>query len=180
MRPMLIAVFAVSLPMALSAQTPTLPRRQRLALREAASSYNQPGQFYLVAATRSPYTVIDAYASRDSADSAASRAGDLYHVYGPYTGPATADPWQVLSITVRVRTDSGERTLEYDPRKVDAVFLSTSAVRKFLIPYYTRVYGPVVADSFATMVLRVPVPICHAFSIPCTNDSLLWMPTTRY
>jgi len=180
MRPMLLAVIAaVSLPVVLSAQKP-LPRRQRIALREAASSYNQPGEFYLVAANVRPYTVIAAYPTREAADSAARTAGAVYRSFGPYHGPATADPWEVLSITVRVRTAGGERTLEYNPRTVDAVFLSTSAMRKFLIPYYTSVYGHAVADSFATLVLRVQVPICHTFSIPCTNDSLLWMPTTRY
>jgi len=179
---MLLAVFAVSLPIALSAQKPTLPRRQRLALREAASSYNQPGQFFLVAATTSPYTVIDAYATRDAADSGARRAGDLYHVYGPYTGPATADPWQVLSISVRVRTARGDTTVEYNPRIVDAVFLSMSAVRKFLVPYYTRIYGPHVGDSLSAAILAVPVPRppCHALSMPCMGDSLLWMPAVRY
>lgn len=179
MRPMLLALIAAAVLPAIS-PAQALPLRQRRALREAASSYRQPGEFFLVAANVRPYTVIGAYPTREGADSAARTAGAVYRSFGPYHGPATADPWEVLSITVRVRTGGGERTLEYNPRTVDAVFLSTSAVRKFLIPYYTSVYGHAVADSFATLVLRVPVPICHAFSIPCTSDSLLWMPPTRY
>src|SRR5262249_55248357 len=121
---------------------------------------------------------LDYYRTRAAADSAAARAGTTYAVYGPYRGPSTRDPWEVLSITVRVRTDSGERELRYDPRKVDAVFLSTSAIRKFMLPYYRQVYGPLVADALPGLFLRLapPVPICHAMSVPCVSDSLLSMP----
>lgn len=181
MRPICLALLiAVSLPTLSPAQA--LPRRQRRALLEAASSYRQPGAFYLIGATVPPYTVIDAYSTRGAADSAATRAGPVYHVYGPYTGPTTPDPWEVLSITVRVRTAGGERTLEYNPRTVDAVFLSTSAVQKFLIPYYKSIYGPRVADSLLNAVRRLAAPavICHAWSIPCTADTLLWLPATAH
>jgi len=88
----------------------------------------------------------------------------------------------VLAITVRVRTDSGERELHYDPRTVDAVFLSMSAVRKFLVPYYSRVYGPEVAATVEPMILVPipPTPPCHRMSVPCTFDSLLSFPVLRY
>ena len=181
MRPMLLAVIAaVSLPAAVPAQR-SARLTQRRALAEAVTSYSDTGQFFLVGATVRPFTVIGAYATREAADSAAGRAGTIYHVYGPYRGPARRDPWEVLSITVRVRTTGGERTLEYNPRSVDAVFLSTSAVRKFMLPYYRRLYGSRVADSLLTLILAPtppPTPPCHMLSFPCTADSLLLMPTT--
>ncbi len=183
MRPMLLALLAaVSLPLALSAQARALPLRQRRALREAVSSYREAGEFYLVAASVSPFTVIAAHPTRGAADEAARAAGAVYHVYGPYQGPTTPDPWEVLSITVRVRSRGEERTLEYNPRTVDAVFFSMSAVRKFLIPYYTRLYGAAVADSLPALILSVPVPRppCHALSMPCMGDSSLWVPTVRH
>jgi hypothetical protein len=188
MRPMLVALLiAVSLPIMSPAQDRSpaqgrrLPLRQRRALREAASSYTQAGEFYLVAANVRPYTVIAAYPTRGAADTAASRAGPVYRSFGPYQGPRTAPPWEVLSITVRVRTGGEERTLEYNPRTVDAVFLSMSAVRKFMVPYYQRVYGAAVADSLPAQILSVtpPRPPCHAYSVPCMVDSLLWMPVVR-
>lgn len=174
MRPMLLAVVAaatVSLPARLSAQQSD-KLTQRRVLEEAVSSYSDTGQFFIVAATARPFTVLDYYRTRAAADSAA-RAG--YAVYGPYRGPARRDPWQVLSITVRVRTDSGERELHYDPRTVDAVFLTMSAVRKFMLPYYRGLYGNEYAEalSVAIGVPTPPTPPCHRMSFPCVSDSLL-------
>jgi hypothetical protein len=180
MRPTLLAVIAaVSAATALSAQKQAGGRlTQDRVLAEAVSSYSDTGEFFLVGATVRPFTVIGYFRTRGAADSAATRAGSQYRAYGPYQGQRTRDPWEVLSITVRVRTDSGERELHYDPRTVDAVFLSMSAVRKFLVPYYRRVYGPGVAASVEPMILAPtpPTPPCHTMSVPCTADSLLPFP----
>jgi hypothetical protein len=150
-------------------------------LAEAVSSYSDTGQFFLVGATGRPFTPVGYYRTREAADSAAARAPASYRVYGPYRGPATRDPWEVLSIAVRVRTDSGERVLQYDPRTVDAVFLSMSAVRKFLLPYYRRLYGSSYAEALEAAILAAeaptpPTPPCHRMSVPCTFDSLLVFP----
>jgi len=151
---------------------------QERVLAEAVSSYSDTGQFFLVAASVRPFTPLDYYPTRAAADSAAAHAGASYRVFGPYRGPATRDPWQVLSIAVRVRTDSGERDLRYDPRRVDAVFLSVSAVRKFMLPYYRRLYGSDFAEAVETAILvpsppKPPTPPCHTMSFPCTFDNLL-------
>jgi hypothetical protein len=180
MRPMLLAVIAaVSLPAAVPAQGPRLTHSRVLA--EAVSSYSDTGQFFLVATNVQPYRILGYYRTREAADSAATRAGHAYQSYGPYRGQLKRDPWEVLSITVRVRTDSGERELRYDPRTVDAVFLSMSAVRKFMLPYYRRLYGRAVAESVQTRILapQLPTPPCHMMSVPCTSDSLLPLPVVR-
>lgn len=175
MRPMLLAVIAaVSLPIALSAQKGARLTQRRV-LEEAVSSYSDTGQFFVVAKNVRPFTVLGYYPTRESADSAGARAGAAYRPYGPYRGPTTRDPWKVLSITVRVRTDSGERELHYDPRTVDAVFLSMSAVRKFMLPYYRRLYGSEYAEAVGAVILvpGPPTPPCHRMSFPCIADSLL-------
>ncbi len=180
MRPTLLAVIAaVSLPIALEAQQ-AARLTQRRVLEEAVSSYSDTGQFFLVAKNVRPFTVIDYYPTREAADTAAARAGETYRSYGPYRGPTTRDPWRVLSITVRVQTDSGERELHYDPRRVDAVFLSMSAVRKFMLPYYRRLYGNEFAEAVAAVILvpTPPTPPCHRMSFPCISDSLLVMPSS--
>jgi len=172
---MLLAVIAaISLPIALNAQK-SARLTQRRVLDEAVSSYSDTGQFFIVAKNVRPFTVLGYYPTRESADSTANRAGAGYRPFGPYRGPSTRDPWQVLSITVRVRTDSGERELHYDPRRVDAVFLSMSAVRKFMLPYYRRLYGSQYADAVAAIIVvpLPPTPPCHMMSFPCTADSLL-------
>lgn len=176
MRRMLLAVAVVaagvSLPTILSAQQGKL--NQRRVLEEAVSSYSDTGQFFIVGATATPYTVLDYFVTRAAADSAAAaRAG--YAVYGPYKGQARRDPWQVLSITVRVSTDSGERELHFDPRTVDAVFLTMAGVRKFMFPYYKKLYGDAYVEALNTAILAPPLatPICHRMSFPCRADSLL-------
>jgi len=187
MRPMVLAVVAAAAGaaavIAIRAARSERPHlTQERVLAEAVSSYSDTGEFFLVGATARPFTVIGYYPTRAAADSAAARAGASFRPHGPYRGLATRDPWQVLSITVRVRTDSGERELHYDPRTVDAVFLSMSAVRKFMLPYYRRLYGAAVADSVQAMILGVPLPRppCHAFSMPCMSDSLLWLRRPAY
>src|SRR2546422_11611865 len=99
MRPMLLALMAaVSLPIALQAQARPMPRRQRIALREAVSSYSHHGEFFLVAANVRPYTVIGADPTRGAADSAAAGAGGGLCTFGPYHGPRAAEPWEAFSI----------------------------------------------------------------------------------
>jgi hypothetical protein len=63
---------------------------------------------------------------------------------------------------------------------VDAVFLSMSAVRKFMLPYYKEQYGQDFADAVAAVIVvpRQPTPPCHKLSFPCFADSLL-VPTVR-
>jgi len=186
MRPTLLAVIAavVGAVVALAIRAGMSDRgrlTQERVLAEAVSSYGDTGQFFLVAANVRPFTPVGYYATRAATDSAAARAGAGYGVYGPYRGLATRDPWQVLAITVRVRTDSGEGELHYDPRRVDAVFLSMSAVRKFMLPYYRRLYGSDFADAVAAVIVvpRPPKPPCHMMSFPCTSFDTILVPELR-
>jgi hypothetical protein len=172
MRVTLLATFA-ALFLATVGCAPRLTQARVLA--EAVSSYPDTGQVFVVANTVRPYQPLGFYRTRPSADSAAARAGALYRAFGPYPGLATRDPWEVLSITVRVRTTEGERELNYDPRTVDAVFLSTNAVRKFLLQYYRKLYGDEFANAVAAAIV-VPTPKtppCHRMSFPCFADSLI-------
>jgi hypothetical protein len=144
--------------------------RKSRVLAEAVSSYRHAGEFYLVGARVSPFTVVGAFASPDSARRAARLAGRLYEVSGPYRGSGTRTPWEVLSVTVRIRDAAGrEQTLQYDPRTVDAVFLTMQAVDKFMMPYYTNLYGRPYADSVRRAVVEEtpPKPPCHRYSFPC-------------
>ena len=169
MRPMFVALLAaVTLPAAKCRDQGRPPTKERV-LAEAVTTYRHPGQFFLVSHSAYPYRVIAAYATRDSAARFAADSGARLEVSGPYTGPSSPPPWEVLSVTVRVRTADGETTLEYDPRSVDAVFLTMQSVDKFMVPYYADRYGRAFADSIRQVVIekRPPIPPCHAFSMPC-------------
>jgi hypothetical protein len=187
MRPMVIAVIAAAAgaAAALLIHAAISNRGGRLTqdrvLAEAVSSYSDTGQFFLVGATTRPFAPLGYYTTRAAADSVSARAGAGYSVSGPYRGPATRDPWEVLAITVRVRTEGGEQDLHYNPRTVDAVFLSMSAVRKFMLPYYKRLYGDEFADAVASVIVvpRPPRPPCHMMSFPCTSLDSILVPRLR-
>ena len=180
MRPMLLLVLAaVALPAAKCRDTTTgTPPTKERVLAEAATTYRYPRAFFLVNQTAYPYRVTDAFATRDSATRVAAVSGGRLEVSGPYQGPRAASPWDILSVTVRFRTADGrEHTVQYDPTSVDAVFLTTQAVDKFMVPYYTKLYGPEFADSIGremTGKVPPPPPPCHRYSFPCFEpiDSL--------
>ena len=142
---------------------------KRRVIAEAVSTYRDSGTFFLVGARSYPFTVVGAYASREEADRVARAAGRMFEVSGPHTARPRPTPWQVLSVTVRIRgADGREQTLEYDPRTVDAVFLTMPAVEKFMAPYYTRLYGRGYVDTLiAELEQPPPKPPCHRYSIPC-------------
>ena len=166
-----------------SAQEPESALHRRV-LRESAKSFTRAGNVYLVGASVFPFTVLEAYATRDSATRAATAAGRPYRAYGPFPASANRERWQVLSVTVRVKTERGEQTLEYNARTVDAIFLSQSAIQKFMGAYYGGIYGPHVADSLIQAIVvgagepgGDPKPPCHRGSFPCEPpDNVIWLP----
>ena len=177
MRPMLLAVVAAAVGAATAVAIRAFLERPRLTrervLAEAATTYRYARPFFLVSERSYPFGVHAAFATRDSADQAVAASGGGYEVSGPYTGPTAAPPWEVLAVTVRVRTADGQdQTLQYDPKSVDAVFLTMQAVDKFLISYYKRRYGQRFADSVRSVVLVPPPPPrppCHMYSFPCRD-----------
>ena len=174
MRPMLVALLtAVTLPAAkcwdkTAGQPPTKER----VLAEAVTTYRYPRSFFLVNQTAYPFRVVAAFATRDSAARAAAASAGL-EVSGPYQGPSKASPWDVVSIAVRYRTTDGrEHTVQYEPTSVDAVFLTPQAVDKFVVPYYTKLYGQAFADSIREATVGKvppPPPSCHRYSFPCLD-----------
>ena len=63
-------------------------------------------------------------------------------------GPLRVARDQVDSIIVTVHIRSGQPVVLALPSDADALFLSSAALDKFAIPYYSRLYGP---DSAAAM-----------------------------
>ena len=174
MRPMLLALLAtaVALPAAKCRDDGKPPTKERV-LAEAVTTYRYPREFFLVQETTYPFRVTDAFATRDSAARVAAVSAGRLEASGPYQGPRTASPWDILSVTVRYRTADGrEQTVQYDPRGVDAVFLTPQAVDKFLVPYYRGLYGEAFADSIRGAVVGKvppPPPTCHRYSFPCLD-----------
>jgi hypothetical protein len=115
-----------------------------------------------------PHRVIGRFESLTAAQQLRADSGSTFGVFGPYVTPADAPPQgdsQVESVFIRYRTPQGLKMRKLDPA-VDALFLTMSAVDKFMIPYYSRVYGPKYADVLRGQ-LRVKRPGCHIATSPC-------------
>jgi len=186
-RSVLIALAATSfalLPTPVRAQpdtgrqvSPTLLR----ALAEAADGYRTGQPVWVVASYAGPPFVVGVYATRDSAARVARDSAGRYDVFGPYVAaadqPLRGTPTLVgAALTFRM-PDGRQVSVNIDLTKVDALFLSMSAVDKFAIPYYARLYGP----GYASHVRALMAPSsggCHIMhSTECLLEDL--MPTGR-
>jgi hypothetical protein len=142
-------------------------------IAEALDGHRTGSQVFVVASYLHPHIVRGVYPTMAEANRAAAVAG-RYGVFGPYLtlrdsvgligcvhkGPTDMNaycPLRGLRGVTHDRVDSVSLTVHVHgqpPRSiplangVDAVFLSLSAVDKFVVPYYTRLYGP---DSAAAM-----------------------------
>jgi hypothetical protein len=118
-------------------------------LAEAADGNRTGRPVFFVADYRFPHQVAGPFDSREEAERLRADSGSTFGVFGPYvTPPETAADTapRVVGIRITMMTRRGRQTIDLDPRKVDALFLSGSAGSKFVIPYYAGIYGPEYAD----------------------------------
>jgi hypothetical protein len=135
-------------------------------LVEAADGYRTGEPVWLVAYPNFPHKVLGAYPDHDSATAARDEhAGS--EVYGPFQTAPDFDlddplligvwrtPWTYYGFHRSVRLDEVDKIRitiklkngppidkEFPPDEVEAFFFSMGAVDRFLIPFYSRVYGP--------------------------------------
>ena len=133
-------------------------------LAEAADAERTGQPVFFVADYRFPHQVLGPFGSRDEAARLQADSGSTFAVFGPYTTPTepgvdTAS--RVVGIRITMMTRRGRQTLDLDPRKVDALFLSGAAADKFVIPFYSRVYGPEYAQRLRNRIDRVAMVLCH-------------------
>jgi len=139
-------------------------------LAEAADQFRTGRPIFLVADHRFPYNVSGPFASFEEANRVRADSGSTFGVFGPYVTPADpVDSVQVVKVRVTVRTPRGQREFDVDPKNIDALFFSNSAVHKFLLPYYTSIYGPEYALKLAQLLLPKKPP-GHCLSRACYPD----------
>jgi hypothetical protein len=172
---LLSLLLAGTAPSALPAQdTTAIPASLLRALAEAADVDRTGRPVYLVADRRFPHYVIGRFETRAQAMSLRADSGSAYGVFGPFVTPADPAPPASASKVYRVRLfyrnpQGVVRTKDVDPVEVDALFMTMSAVDKFMVPYYARVYGPEYAARLRDDVVAATVPVGHRLSI---GDSL--------
>gem|GEM_PF-901087 len=149
MRSTLLALFLASAAQSglYGQDTTAVPASLLRILAEAADVHRTGRPVFLVADRRFPHHVIGHFESRPKALEMQSDSGASYYgVFGPFVTPADSVPSDALKLTnvhLTFKTAKGAiRTKDVDPKQVDALFMSMSAVDKFMVPYYARIYGP--------------------------------------
>jgi hypothetical protein len=116
-------------------------------LGEAADGYRNIPQVFFVAAFSPPYNVIP-FETLEAAKEYYDKknfAPDRWAIYGPFKAeneiPVKFDMSAIETIEVIVKYKDGTKdSIDLDSR-TDAAFFNLSSLDKFLIPYYTRLYG---------------------------------------
>ena len=151
-------------------------------LAETADGVRTGRDVYFVADYRFPHHVTGPFATRAAADRVRSDSGATFGVFGPYrtaADPVSDSATRVVRVTVVTENARGTRqTIEIDPSVVDALFFTQSAVDKFVIPYYSELYGPQYATRLQGLTPFL-YPKCHASSnicIPNPDGSIVPLP----
>ena len=168
-RPILTALFLLTATAArAAAQDSTVSATMLRVLAEVADQFRTGRPVFLVADHRFPHNVAGPFASYDEANRVRADSGTAFGVFGPYVTArdSIADSSRVLNVRVTVQTPKGRVVFDVDPAQVDALFFSNSAVDKFVLPYYTSVYGPEYAASLDRLA-AIKKPIGHCLSRIC-------------
>ncbi len=144
-----ILALGMLLPKTISAQAPfdtstVKPASLLRVLAEAADGYRTGERVWVVASYRAPHDIAGAFADPTAAAASAREAGGEYAAFGPYVTPArpTALVGNLVELRAIVRRPDGTLdTSVIDTGRHDALFWSESAIDKFVMPYYTSVYG---------------------------------------
>jgi hypothetical protein len=141
-------------------------------LAEAADGYRTGRPIFFLADYRFPHHLVGPFDSRDEAVRARHDSTATFGVFGPYltTEPSSAIDTtpRVTEVRITMKTARGLRTFKLDLKNVNALFLNSSAVDKFMIPYYARLYGPDYARKLRDSLGTTAIPKCHLNgSVPC-------------
>ena len=136
-------------------------------LAEAADGYRDGEPVWFVAHSQDPsQEVLGPFRSQSEALTAAEGEPG-YDAFGPFiTEPETTriGEEKIAGAAVWVREADGSFSWAvYEPSEVDAVFLTDSAIDKFVVPYLTRVHGPAYAERIRDSQLSSIEgrPCCH-------------------
>lgn len=166
-RTILVSLLFVAGAATLQGQDTTVSAPMLKVLAEVADVYRTGRPVFLVADYRFPHNVIGHFSTRADAERLKADSGATFGVFGPYVTKADKAPtFRIVSVTIE---SGGKRvTRKLDP-DIDALFLNMSAVDKFMIPYYERVYGPTYAQKLRETITVdiVSRPGCHKNTFPC-------------
>jgi hypothetical protein len=153
-------------------------------LAEAADGFRTGRPVFLVADYRFPHNVAGAFATYEEARRVRrmqADSGATFGVFGPYVtrrDPRSDSASRVVAVQLTIKSPKGRlRTVNVNPDTVDALFFTMPAVDKFVIPYYSRTYGPDYAAALRKWSF-VAITICHLSSRNCwiVEDGVHFIP----
>ena len=113
-------------------------------LAETADGFRDGREIWCVAATKFPHD-LEVFFSEAEADTFCKVRARTHSVFGPFkTGSETARLGvgaEIIEIVVTIKEDGKTKQVKVDPKEIDCLFWSESAVDKFIVPYYARLYG---------------------------------------
>ena len=113
-------------------------------LGEAADGYRDGREVWCVAATKFPHD-LEVFFSESEANKYHSDHTRTHSVFGPFkTGSevsASSEVGEVVEITVTIKVAGKKKDVKIDPKKIDCLFWSESAIDKFVFPYYAQLFG---------------------------------------
>jgi hypothetical protein len=147
-----------------------LPTMLARVLGEAAQDVRTGRPVYLVAKLRFPPYVVGYFDTKNGATLVARDSGEGYAAFGPFITPRDTVydlASQIDSVIVYSHSVRGPARAKVDPHEVDALFLTQAAVDKFMIPFYSQLYGPVFAAGLRVDLSRIMAGGCHKYTRPC-------------
>ena len=141
---------------------------------ETADQYRTGRSVWLVADYRFPHRVRGPFATREAAQLARRDSAATLGVFGPYVTPrdSSADSgWRIRSVRVVLRAAGKDTTIDVNPDSVDALFFTMAPFDKFVVPYYSRLYGADFAlrlRDYALLTIRRPKG--HCSTVACEPD----------
>lgn len=151
-----------------SSTDPTAAAARRAA--EAAAGLRNGKQVWFVLRNDEPHRLQAHYSEQDAAG-ALAKAGAGYVKMGPYlTDPDAGVSKKKKKIEwIKVKLVGDPKEYSLDPETRDALFWSVAAMDKFMLPYYTMVYGPERAAAIRKQYLESDAAFeCHdPISDPC-------------
>jgi len=137
-------------------------------LAEAADGFRDGAPVWFAAHRLDPnQEVLGPFRSQENVLSAAE-AEPGYDAFGPFiTDPESAPVGEeeIVGAAVWVKEEDGSFSWAiYQPSDVDAVFLTDSAIDKFVVPYLSQVHGPAYTEQIRGTQLPSIVgrPCCHS------------------
>lgn len=123
-------------------------------LASVATAVKFDGDFWVITSRRreSDSEIFFDHKSASDRLSVLQERESSFDLYGPYRNEPDSDlspekEDMVAVLTVIRESDGSVNLVNWNPTKFDALFWTQSAMEKFLIPYYSNLYGPAYAEE---------------------------------